>query len=233
MQQNIQKNVRELGFWLHDSFLNLERAFQTLEGQPASQRALIRNHGETGRSPEDMTCADWWDKSKHLKKKTVGQEYVLSFPFISERVERGFADSNFKKSAWSQKCEEYSLSARFYSAAAWPFMVITIIISCNNSSNCREVKDSSTRQTWRKEGGTGRPSLLLTSVESLQLLKIKLQTGSFIPRRVQLILQLDFKEAAVLLCGAAPRQPRPQLAAAAKPIKSPPTGHTGRPRSRN
>lgn len=202
---------------------------------------------DTRRAPGQSTCFDqepwdWEEPRRHdtcwlvrqikafKKKKTVGQEYALSFSFISERDERGFADSNFKKSAWSQKCVEYSLSARFYSAAAWPFIVITIIISSNNSSNCREVKDSSTRQTWRKEGGTRRPSLLLTSVESLQLLKIKLQTGSFIPRRVQLILQLDFKEAAVLLCGAAPR---PQLAAAAKPIKYPPTGHTGRPRNRN
>lgn len=75
-------------------------------------------------------------------------------------------------------------------------------------------------------------SLINNSVESLQLLEIKLQTGSFIPRRVQLIPRLDFKEAAVLLCGAAPRRPRPQLAAATNPIKSPPTGHTGHPGKR-
>lgn len=61
---------------------------------------------------------------------------------------------------------------------------------------------------------------------SLQLLEIKLQTGSFIPRLVQLILHLNFKEAAVSLSGAERKEPGPQLAAFANLIKFPPISTT-------
>lgn len=199
-----------------------------------------------GQSPcfDQEPWGDWEERRRHdtcwlvrkikaFKKMTAGLEYVLSFPFISERVESSLANFNFKKSAWSQNYEKYSLRARFWSTTVWPFIVITIITSSNKSSNCWEVKDSFKRQTQRNVVPV---FAALTSVKSLQLLEIKFQTGSFIPRCVQLILQLGFKEAAVVLCGAAPRRPGLQLAAAAKPITSPPTGHTshtGQPPSRN
>lgn len=56
-------------------------------------------------------------------------------------------------------------------------------------------------------------------VESLQLLEIKLQTSSFIPRRVQLILHLNFKEEAVSLCGVRQKRQRLRLAGFANLIK--------------
>ena len=79
----------------------------------------------------------------------------------------------------------------------------------------------------RRENGP--PVLINNLVESLQPLEIKLQTSSFIPRRVQLILHLNFKEVAVSLCGARQERQRPRLAGSANLIKFPPIGYTNYP----
>lgn len=65
----------------------------------------------------------------------------------------------------------------------------------------KRIRDSSSDQKdMRKENGL--PFLINNLVVSLQLLEIKLQTGSFIPRCVQLILHLNFKGVAVSFCRA-------------------------------
>lgn len=77
------------------------------------------------------------------------------------------------------------------------------------------------------------PVLINNLAESLQPLEIKLQTSSFAPRRVQLILHLNFKGVAVSLCGAWQERQRPRLAGSAEPIKFPPTGYTNYPCNHN
>lgn len=153
-QRNIQKNVRELGLWIPDSCLCLERAFRTLQGQQPSTCF----DQEPWRDWEERRWHDtcWLVRQiKAFKKMTVRLEYVLSFPFISERVESSFTNltltslldhKNRKNTVWVHG---------FVALHFGPFMVMTIIISSNNSSNCREVKDSTKRQTQRKKEERG------------------------------------------------------------------------------
>lgn len=64
-------------------------------------------------------------------------------------------------------------------------------------------------------------------------LEIKLQTSSFTPRRVQLILHLNFKGVPVSLCGAWMERQRLRPAGFADLIKFPPTGYTYYPCKHN
>lgn len=202
------------------------------KGSLAGQRALIRSRGKTGRSEDEMTRADWWDKSKHLKKKKWLWGWGTCFHFrLSQNASKSSFANLTLKSLLDHKNMKDTVSARIFEALQrGPLLLLPSLLAVITVVIAERWRIYPKGKQRKEEERGGRLCCSLSSVESLQLLEIKLQTGSFIPRRVQLILQLDFKEAAVLLCGA---MPRPQLAAAAKPIKSPPTGHTGRPHSRN